>query len=79
MAENNSVKGSLQWTDEYGLGGETIDLHTAYIYYKEKLNEQSSEERSNHLKELHIKIYDNPLPSTNKKCFLQRLKSIFKR
>lgn len=83
MAENSANPAALEYIGkcyEYGLGGETIDLRTAYMYYKEKLNEQSSEELSNHLKELHIKIYGNSLPSTNKKtCFLQRLKSIFKR
>ena len=83
MAENSANPAALEYIGkcyEYGLGGETIDLRTAYMYYKEKLNEQSSEELSNHLKELHIKIYGNSLPSTNEKtCFLQRLKSIFKR
>lgn len=83
MAENSANPAALEYIGkcyEYGLGGETIDLRTAYMYYKEKLNEQSSEELSKHLKELHIKIYGNSLSSSNKKTsFFQRLKSIFKR
>lgn len=83
MAENSANPAALEYIGkcyEYGLGGETIDLRTAFMYYKEKLNEQSSEELSNHLKELHMKIYGNSSSSTETRTnFLQRLKSIFKK
>ena len=83
MAENSANPAALEYIGkcyEYGLGGETIDLRTAFMYYKEKLNEQSSEELSNHLKELHMKIYGNSSSSIKTRTnFLQRLKSIFKK
>lgn len=83
MAENSANPAALEYIGkcyEYGLGGETIDLRTAFMYYKEKLNEQSSEELSNHLKELHMKIYGNSSSRIEIRTnFLQRLKSIFKK
>lgn len=83
MAENSATPAALEYIGkcyEYGLGGETIDLRTAFMYYKEKLNEQSSEELSNHLKELHMKIYGNSSSIIETRTnFLQKLKSIFKK
>ena len=83
MAENSATPAALEYIGkcyEYGLGGETIDFRTAFMYYKEKLNEQSSEELSNHLKELHMKIYGNSSSRIETRTnFLQKLKSIFKK
>lgn len=83
MAENSANPAALEYIGkcyEYGLGGETIDLRTAFMYYKEKLNEQSSEELSNHLKELHMKIYGNSSSRIETRMsFFQRLKFIFKK
>lgn len=81
MAENSANPAALEYIGkcyEYGLGGETIDLRTAYAYYKEKLNEQYSEELSNHLKELHPKIYGQgePLNKLTDSGFIEVLKRI---
>lgn len=82
-AENSANPAALEYIGkcyEYGLGGETVDLHKAMMYYHERINEQSSDELLEHIKKLNAEIYgDSALISKSPENFMRRIKSIFKK